>query len=194
MEGIWLMVLLSREEMHRASARLARVFRDVVSSLEVAGAVDEALVEAAARFDPARGRFREFAKRFVVRFVYRLVKRELRWRRNHLPLEEGAFAATDTADADTRRRELQELLGATDYELFVAHFAWGRSIRSIERDGTHSFRAVRDSLRRSRRLVRRELGHDPGCLRRSRTAGTTVRSVIRRPSRPTSGKDEPDTE
>ncbi len=170
MKEVWLLALLSRAALARDAEHVARRFRDVLTPAEVLSAVHLGMVQAVARFDPQRGRFRDWARPFVVGAVYKTVRRELRWRKRFAG--EDALGPSDprTPDLATYRRELRELLG-DDYDTFMGHFAYGESMRELGRATERSFRAVRESLARASRRVERALGHMPGTSRLPRRSG-----------------------
>jgi len=169
MQDIWLVAMSSREALRRDAERVARRFRDLLAPGEVLSAVHLGIAEAAVRFDPARGQFRQWARPFVVRAVYRIVRREIRWRQRFVEHDADRALGPSTTASSTYRRELRDLIG-DDYDLFMSHHAWGESMRSLGRATERSFRSVRESITRARRRVEAALDPLPGAERKRRRA------------------------
>ncbi|MCC6625229.1 MAG: hypothetical protein IT385_28535 [Deltaproteobacteria bacterium] len=130
-------------------------------------AVHLGMAEAAVRFDANKGRFRRWARPFVVRALLRVVRRELRWKQRFVEHDVDLTQGVSATDDSTHRRALKDLIGE-DYDLFMSHHAWGESMRSLGRATQRSFRSVRDSLARARRRVETTLAPLPGSERARR--------------------------
>lgn len=171
----WLIPLLCRGALIRRAMQMSRRFRDVFTEAEIISIVDEAIARATLKFEAQIGPFRSFARTFVERAVLRAIAREVRWRGRICELDshEVNDPASETADAEVRRSEVQLLLGS-DYSTYFSHFAWQRSMRDISRAERRSIRSVQDSIARASRRLQERYGYEsprPGPTKGARGRG-----------------------